>query len=204
MESVTLSTRRLLLRPFETRDIDAVLSACQDPEIPRWIPVPFPYEREHAEEFVHQVSPAGWRDDTMYNFGVFTHDGVLVGSTGLVRVALRGPERQAEIGFWTAKDQRGLGYTTEAARAVIDWGFTSLGVERMEWVAAAGNDASRRVARSLGFVLEGVQRARIVQRGTRRDAWVGALLPSDWGHQGETPYLPSPADGPTRAEGPTA
>lgn len=112
---------------------------------------------------------------------------------GLVRIAhLRTAERQAELGFWTAKEQRGKGYTVEAGRAVIDWAFAGLGVERLEWIATAGNHASRAVALRLGFVMEGVQRARIVHRGTRRDAWTGALLPSDWGRTGGTPYLPAP------------
>lgn len=193
MEPITLSTDRLLLRPFEGRDVPALFAACQDPEIPRWIPVPDPYEREDAEEFVHHTNPAGWHDDTTYNFGVFTRQGALVGSMGLVRLAqLRTAERQAELGFWTAKEQRGKGYTVEAAQAVIDWAFSGLGVERMEWVATAGNEPSRGVALRLGFVMEGLQRGRIVHRGARRDAWIGALLPSDWGRRTDTPYLPAP------------
>jgi RimJ/RimL family protein N-acetyltransferase len=193
MEPITLTTERLELRPFAESDVDAVASACQDPEIARWIPVPDPYARKDAVEFVTEVSTAGWQDDTMYNFGYFTReDGSLVGSMGLVRLAqLRSPERQAELGFWAAKEHRGKGYTAEAARAVIDWAFTDLGVERMEWVAAAGNAASRAVAESLGFVVEGLQRGRIVHRGVRRDAWIGALLPTDWGRAMETPYLPA-------------
>lgn len=163
----------------------------------RWIPVPDPYGREDAEEFVLRVNPAGWRGDTMYNFGVFTKAGELVGSMGLVRLAqLRTPERQAELGYWTVKQHRGKGYTVEAGRAVIHWAFTKTGAERLEWVAEAGNVASRAVALRLGFVLEGSQRARVVHRGTRRDAWVGTLLPSDVGLESATPYLP--ADG-TRA-----
>ncbi|MBA0049496.1 N-acetyltransferase [Streptomyces sp. AJS327] len=193
MEPVTLRTSRLLLRPFEARDLEAVRLACQDPEITRWLPVPDPYLREHAEEFVLGTSPAGWREDTMYNFGVFTLDGELTGSMGLVRIErLRTVERQAEIGFWTARERRGQGYTDEAARAVIDWAFGTLGVERLEWVAQVGNEGSRGVARRLGFVLEGVQRARIVHRGTRRDAWIAALLPTDWQRPLHTPYLPAP------------
>lgn len=192
METVRLTTERLELRPLTTADIDDVAAACQDPEIGRWIPVPVPYAREDAVEFVEHVSTAGWRDDTMYNFGVFIReDGSLVGSMGLVRIALlRTAERQAELGFWTAKRQRGNGYTVEAARAVIDWAFADLGVERMEWVATAGNEASRAVAVKLGFVMEGLQRGKIVHRGVRRDAWVGALLPADWGRDAGTPYLP--------------
>lgn len=193
METVRLTTKRLLLRPLTADDVDDVAAACQDPEIARWIPIPVPYGREDAVDFVHDVSTAGWRDDTMYNFGLFTReDGALVGSMGLVRLQLlRAAERQAEIGFWTAKEQRGNGYAVEAARAVIDWAFTDLGVERMEWVATAGNEASRAVATRLGFVMEGLQRGKIVHRGVRRDAWIGALLPTDWGRETETPYLPA-------------
>ncbi|GAA2636076.1 GNAT family protein [Streptomyces axinellae] len=192
MEPLTLRTERLLLRPFEERDVQAVATACDDPEIQRFLPVPEPYTLADAGEFVLRTSPAGWREDTMYNFGVFTHSGELVGSMGLVRLAhLRTAMRQAELGFWTAPGQRRRGYTAEAGRAVAGWAFTSLGVERLEWVAQVENEGSHAVALRLGFVEEGIQRARIVHRGTRRDARIAALLPSDWGHPQETPYLPS-------------
>ncbi|WP_329178554.1 GNAT family N-acetyltransferase [Streptomyces sp. NBC_01477] len=199
MEPTTLTTGRLLLRPLESSDVDAVLAACQDPEIPRWTTVPSPYTRAHAVDFVEQVSPHGWRDDTFYNFGVFTQEsGTLVSSMGLVRLAqLAAPGRQAELGYWTAKEQRGRGYTAEAGRAVCDWAFRSLGVERLEWVAEAGNVGSRAVALSIGFVMEGTVRAKIVQDGTRRDAWSGALLPSDWGRESATAYLPYDAGQPS-------
>lgn len=192
MEPITLTTDRLLLRALDAGDVPAVEAACQDPEIARWIPVPVPYERRNAEEFVLGENPAGWRDGTMYNFGVFTKSGELVGSMGLVRLfELHTPEHQAELGFWTVKEQRRKGYTAEAGRAVIDWAFTALGVERLEWAAEAGNVASRAVALRLGFVMEGTQRARIVHRGTRRDAWVATLLPTDLGMPLKTPYLPA-------------
>ena len=192
MEPITLTTERLILRVLRDRDIDAVHAACQDPEIPRWTPVPSPYHREHAEGFVRETSANGWRDDTMYNFGFFTHEGALVGSMGLVRLAaLRTVERQAELGYWTAREHRGRGYTVEAARAVIDWAFDGLGVERLEWLAEAGNMPSRAVAERLGFTMEGTLRAKIVHRGTRRDAWIGSLLPSDRQRSCTTPYLPA-------------
>jgi RimJ/RimL family protein N-acetyltransferase len=192
MQPVTLTTERLILRVLEDRDIDALHAACQDPEIPRWTPVPSPFLREHAESFVKETSANGWRDDTMYNFGVFTREGALVSSMGLVRLAsLYTAQRQAELGYWTAKEQRGRGYTVEAARAVIEWAFDGLGVERLEWVAEAGNVPSRAVAERLGFTIEGTLRAKIVHLGTRRDAWIGSLLPSDWQRTAQTPYLPA-------------
>lgn len=192
MEPVTLTTGRLLLRPLRAADTDAVLAACQDPDIPRWTGVPSPYTRAHAVDFVERTCPDGWRDDTLYNFGVFTREGgALVGSMGLVRPPQpAAPDRQAELGYWTAAEQRGRGYTVEAGRAVCDWALGELGVERLEWFAEAGNEGSRAVALRIGFVMEGTVRAKIVQRGTRRDAWSGALLPSDRGLPSATAYLP--------------
>ncbi|MCQ4084914.1 GNAT family N-acetyltransferase [Streptomyces sp. RB6PN25] len=193
MEPVTLTTGRLLLRPLTTDDTQAVYEACQDPEIPRWTTVPSPYTHEDATEWVERTVPSGWREDTAYNLGVFTRaGGFLVGAMGLVRLKLHEPERQAELGYWTAKEHRGRGYTVEAGRAVCAWAFDELRVERLEWVAEAGNEGSRGVARKLGFVMEGTLRAKIVHAGTRRDAWTGSLLPSDAGRESQTPYLPLP------------
>ncbi|MEE4542246.1 GNAT family N-acetyltransferase [Streptomyces sp. V4-01] len=194
MEPITLSTDRLHLRPLRPSDAGAVHAACQDPDIPRWTSVPSPYSREHAESFVARTCPEGWRDDSVYNFGVFTRaGGTLTGTMGLLRLAhLAAPDHQAELGYWTVKEQRGRGYTTEAARAVCDWAFDSLGVERLEWYAEAGNEGSRAVALKVGFVMEGTIRSRIVHEGTRRDAWSGSLLPSDRDRAAATAYLPYP------------
>lgn len=197
MEPVTLTTGRLLLRVPRPSDIPAVHEACQDPEIPRWTPVPSLYTRQHAAEWIERTTPAGWRENSAYNFGVFIKEGAedrgaLVGAMGLVRLKLDGPERQAELGYWTSKEHRGRGYTVEAGRAVCAWALGELGVERLEWVAEAGNEGSRTVAERLGFVMEGTLRAKIVHAGTRRDAWIGSLLPSDTGRESPTPYLPLP------------
>ncbi|MFD3457579.1 GNAT family N-acetyltransferase [Streptomyces sp. NPDC058691] len=196
MEPITLTTTHLLLRPFGPDDTDAVLTACQDPDIPRWTSVPSPYTREHAEDFVGRICTEGWRDDLVYNFAAVTRDeGRLVGAMGLVRLEqLQSMERQAELGYWTAKEHRGRGLTTEAATAVARWALTDLGVERLEWYAEAGNHGSRAVALKLGFRMEGTLRARIVHQGTRRDAWTGSLLPSDLGLDGGAAYLPYPGE----------
>ncbi|MGW3013931.1 GNAT family N-acetyltransferase [Streptomyces sp. NPDC001219] len=205
MKPVTLRTERLVLRPFAPSDAPALHAACQEPDIPRWTSVPSPYGVADAEKFAGTVAPESWRDDTGYHFAVVTReDGALVGATGLVHLRLRTPERQAELGYWTAKERRGRGYTVEAARAVLHWAFRDLGVERMEWRAEAGNEGSRAVARRLGFRMEGTLRAHRVYGGTRRDVWIGSLLPSDpAGEPGPsgagapavpdtTPYLPYP------------
>ncbi|MEU3714388.1 GNAT family N-acetyltransferase [Streptomyces catenulae] len=200
MRPVTLTTERLLLRPFRPSDAPAVHTACQDPDIPRWTSVPSPYTVRDAEHFTGVFSPQGWRADSDLSFAVLTRDAeTLVGAVGLVRLErLRTPERQAELGYWTAREQRGKGYTAEAAAAVVRWAFCELGVERLEWRAEAGNHGSWAVARRTGFHREGTLRGELVRGGTRRDVWIGSLLPSDLpdldtpsgGAAARTPYLP--------------
>ena len=189
MEPVTLTTARLLLRTVGPQDTDAVHAAAQDPDIQRWTTVPSPYLPEHARSFTEEIVPQGWANGSMLTFGLFLPAGrELVGMLGLTMRSMT----TAEIGFWGTKEHRGNGYVTEAAVEVSRWASTQLSVDRVEWRAEVGNDASRAVAERAGFVVEGFLRSAIVHRGVRRDAWVGALLPSDLGLPSMTPYLPAP------------
>jgi RimJ/RimL family protein N-acetyltransferase len=176
MDPVELFDARLLLRLPAERDVDAITKACQDPDIQHWIPVPVPYERTHAVEFVAS-RPERWAaDDGEMTFAVTdAADGRLLGMVGLhARDA-----SMKEIGFWTAPWARRQGVMTDAARLVCRFGFEMLGLQRVEWWARVGNEGSRRVAQKLGFTMEGTCRARLLHRGERVDAWVGGLLPGE-------------------------
>ncbi|AVH58977.1 MULTISPECIES: GNAT family N-acetyltransferase [Streptomyces] len=173
MDPVTLETARLLLRPFTPADADAVYAACQDADIQYYTPTPTPFRREDAEKYVVETAPQGWTTDRDYILGAFrTDNGALVGSFCLTKLF----QGVYELGYWAAKEQRGLGYSTEAARALCDWGFTVLAAHRIEWWAMAGNTASRALAEKLGFTLEGTLRNRSMVNGEPHDWWVGGLL----------------------------
>ena len=66
-----------------------------------------------------------------------------------------------------------------ALRLLCDWGFERLALQRIEWRAFVGNEASRTVATRAGFTMEGVARAALRHRGTYRDTWTGARLAAD-------------------------
>jgi RimJ/RimL family protein N-acetyltransferase len=178
-DAVSLRTERLLLRPWAEAEIDAVTAACQDPETQRYVPLPSPYTRADAETYILQTAPKGRAAGTDVVFGVFdTASGLPVAAVGLHRIKDLGAAHGgvAEIGYWTAPGARGRGYMTEAAREVCRWGFEELGLARIEWIAIAGNEPSWRVVEKLGFTREGLLRSWLVQRGERRDAWIGGLL----------------------------
>ncbi|MFF7476281.1 GNAT family N-acetyltransferase [Streptomyces sp. NPDC008092] len=191
MEPVTLTTPRLLLRAVGPQDTDAVYAAVQDPDIQRWTTIPSPYLAEHARSFTEQMAPDGWSEGSMFTFGVFLPTGGLAGMLALTMRSLG----TAEVGFWTAKEHRGHGYTVEATLAAARWAFTRMAIDRVEWRAEVGNRASRAVAERAGFTVEGVLRSSLNNKGVRRDCWVASLLPSDLGLPSAAPYLPAPSQG---------
>jgi RimJ/RimL family protein N-acetyltransferase len=179
MEQVEISAGRLHLRPFTVADADEVFRICQDPDIQRWTQVPSPYTAADAYEFVSRTVPLGWENRIEAIFAVCdATSGAVLASVGL-HLARGGDEEMGEIGYLCAAEARGRGVTTAAVAAVCRWGFGALGLGRIEWLAEVGNVASRRVAEKVGFQLEGTQRARLLHRGERKDAWVAGLLPSD-------------------------
>ncbi|MBO9626164.1 MAG: GNAT family N-acetyltransferase [Microbacterium sp.] len=177
MEPVTLTTERLVLRPPTSDDADAIERACQDPEIPRWTTVPSPYTRKDAEDFIRLIGE--WWDDGSEHVWSMFRDGVLVGSIGLHNIETHHTGHSAELGFWVAADARGHGYVTEAAKAVIDWGFAERGLVRIRWQAVVGNLPSARAARALGFRYEGEQRQALTGPRGRDDGWIAGLLSTD-------------------------
>ena len=174
MDPVTLETAHLRLRAFTSSDADAVYEACQDADIQYYTPVSSPYQRSDAENYVREVVPQGWATDRDYILGAFRKDNnALVGSFCLSKRS----QGVYELGYWAAKEQRGRGYSTEAARALCTWGFKALEMHRIEWWAMVGNTASRALAERLGFALEGTLRSRgIANDGKPHDWWVGGLL----------------------------
>lgn len=172
-EPVELTTARLLLRLPDERDVTAITAACQDPEIARWVPVPVPYETQHAVEFVASRKQRWSAADGEMTFAVTdAGDGRLLAMVGL---HAQDPGMR-EIGFWAAPWARGRGVMTDAARLVCRFGFDVLALQRIEWWAGVGNGASWRVAEKLGFQREGTCRRRLAHREERLDGQVAGLL----------------------------
>lgn len=84
--------------------------------------------------------------------------------------------RSGEIGFLIAPGWRGRGFATAAAGTLARWGLAELGLARVQWRAAAGNEASWRVAEKAGFRSEGWLRQAMDLSGRRVDCRVAAMV----------------------------
>ena len=105
-------------------------------------------------------------------------DGVFIGWCSLTRW---NPEfRSASLGYCLDEPAWGHGYATEAVRAVLQWAFDTLDLNRVQAEADTRNAASGRVLEKLGIVREGTLREDCVVNGEVSDSWVFGLLRREW------------------------
>ena len=157
-------------------DADDITLACQDAEIAEWTTVPTPYTRADADSWLALRRTTGdWWASPAWAVTV------LPGDRWCGNIDLR-PDGDggAEVGYLLAPWARGHGHAARALRLVCAWGFAALGLQVVTWYAYAGNAASLATARAVGFVVPDHVFPRFAaQRGTRRDSWVGTLVPED-------------------------
>lgn len=97
--------------------------------------------------------------------------------------ALDWHSRRGEVGIWLSHRARGQGLGSAALVLMLDWVFDSLELERVEMTTIPDNEQLPRLAVRLGFVREGVLRARNLERGRRVDIIFYGLLRSEWAGQ---------------------
>lgn len=105
-------------------------------------------------------------------------DGILCGAIRLKDIDSE--DRKAKIGYFIGRKYAGKGIVTSTVRAVLAYCFEQLNLNRIELRCAAGNEASKRVAERLGFVLEGMLRQEEYLNGEFVDQHVYGLLAADF------------------------
>ncbi|MFL5509066.1 MAG: GNAT family N-acetyltransferase, partial [Gemmatimonadaceae bacterium] len=139
----TLTTERLTLRPFVADDAFDVERLAGMREIAdTTLNIPHPYPHGGAAEWIRLHAPA-WIEGTSATFAIIGQKlGALVGTISLI---IKREHQRAELGYWIAPDCWNRGYATEATRAIIDFGFETLGLHRIESRHFLRNPASGRV-----------------------------------------------------------
>ena len=161
-EQPVLQTERLILRRFRLTDVDDVLAYANDEEWQRYLlPLPYPYERVHAEQFVAESFLSDWKSKTVF---AIVLDDVVIGG---INLRIHKSDQIAEMGYSISRKHWGNGYGTEAARAVVDWAFEALCLFKVSSEANVDNRRSWRVMERIGMTREGIHRS---QRPDGRDS----------------------------------
>jgi RimJ/RimL family protein N-acetyltransferase len=174
MEACILSTQRLVLRPWQQGDVDAVLAWAADERFSRFLPLPRPYLRQHAEEFVASRMQADWTTAPAF---AITLRGRTIGD---INARIEPVHARAEIGYGIAPSWWGRRYTSEAARAVVTWLFESYGLAKVLARADAENVASWKLMEAIGMSREAFHPSHRVLRGERRDEVVYGVVRENW------------------------
>lgn len=136
-----MQTRRLTLRPLIDADAVRIAALAGDWDVARMTGrVPYPYSARAARQWIDDLAPG----EIVF---AIDRDGELIGLSGFTPQ----DDGDAEIGYWIGKDYWGQGYATEAAKAVIRFGFERCGVRAFHCSHFTDNPASARVIEKLGF-----------------------------------------------------
>lgn len=174
----TLDTARLRLRPFADADADALYALQSNTSVLRYWDAPPWTDPARAQRFIaacrtmaHEGTGARVAIDRV-------SDGAFIGWCALTRW---NPDyRSASLGYCLGEAAWGHGYATEAARALLQWAFDTLDLNRVQAEADTRNAASGRVLEKAGFVREGTLREDCVVNGDVSDSWVYGLLRREW------------------------
>jgi len=131
---------------------------------------------QHAREWF-EIAANDLADGTNLELGIFDGDGsTYLGGVGLN--CFHRADNLCNLGYWVRRRAQGRGVATRAARAMSEYGLTTLRLTRIEIVVAQGNEPSMAVARKLGAQFEGLLRNRLVIGGRPVPAAMFSLAPA--------------------------
>jgi len=175
----TLQTERLWLRPFVLADAKEVQRLAGNKAIADTTAnIPHPYLDGLAEQWIssHQE---GFEAGELINFAIVLKDsGGLIGAISLMNISAQ--HERAELGYWIGKPYWNQGYGTEAARAVLEYGFSVLSLNRIHGCFLKRNPASGRVMEKIGMSYEGCLRQHDKKWEQFEDIVIYGILRSEW------------------------
>jgi len=169
---IVLPIGNYVVRSFCHEDIDALVRYANNRNV--WLNLrdlfPHPYERHHAEAWLRELNQM----NPVTAFAIATEE-ELIGGIGLHPQ----PDimrRSVELGYWLAEPYWGKGIATAAVRAMTEWGFSNLPVNRIFAYVFGWNPASARVLEKSGFTLEGRMHQAVFKDGKLTDLLVYGLV----------------------------
>ncbi|MBN1643314.1 MAG: GNAT family N-acetyltransferase [Dehalococcoidales bacterium] len=178
-EQPTLTTKRLILRPYTLSDAQEIQRLIGDRVVAdTLLNVPYPYEDGMAEDWISK-SESIFEEGKSVHFAITQREQeYLIGGIGLNNI--NHIYENAEMGYWIGKPYWGNGYCTEAARAVVKYGFDALGLSRIYAHHFTRNPTSGRVMQKVGMKHEGHLRQAVKRWDKFEDLETYGILKSEF------------------------
>ena len=177
---LTIKTERLILRPFEKSDLEAVLSYYSLAEVQRYLDWKARDKSEAKAVFeqMRKQTRLSRPGEVLTLAIVRKSDAKVMGHISLS--FMDATAAQAEIRFAVAPAYRRQGYAVEAVRAALTYGFDALKFHRIYARTAGKNEASARLLKDLGMRLEAHYREHALFQGEWDEELHFAILDREW------------------------
>jgi len=190
LETPTLVADEIVvLQPSEIDDAERYLKMVADnyDRLTQWIRVPIPPSTVEDRRKAHAADLANGADGTGY-WWLIEYDGGLAGTIALHHVERT--EKWALVGYWLAEEFTGKGIMTKSLKAVIDWAFSKLELNRVEIQASLNNPSSAAIPERLGIRRESIRRQSELINGTTLDMASYAAFADNWPPKAPARALP--------------
>jgi ribosomal-protein-alanine N-acetyltransferase len=176
--TLPIVTERLVIRRYTHDDIPDVRRFASQPSVAKVTSTRIQATEEGVRKYIDlQNSYQPFEMDEVFELAIERkEDGRVIGFLGFIRQ----DHGQGEMGWALGEEYRGQGYATEAARALMDYGFTSLGLHRIHADTGTDNAASWRIMERLGMRREGLLRGAVYEEGKWVDRYVYGILVDEW------------------------
>jgi [ribosomal protein S5]-alanine N-acetyltransferase len=174
----TLETPRLILRQLTLDDAPDYFEFSSDPEVTRFIMRPTHDSIEMTRQRLEEVlAPEFLAVHKQWGM-VLKDGGKLIGTCGLFVESKN--DKRAGMGYTLNRAYWSRGYTTEAVRAMIDYGFEQEEYNRLEAMCFLDNFGSARVMEKAGMSYEGILRQYMFIKGEYKDLKVYSIIRDEW------------------------
>ena len=177
-DQLELTTRRLLLRPLREADAPALFAMFSDPDVTRYWSSQAWTSIDAAHAMIARDHAAMAEGEHLRLALERMEDRAMLGVCTLFSFSKQC--RRAEVGYGLATHAWGRAYMDEALRALLGYGFGTLGLNRVEADIDPRNLASTRSLERLGFQKEGLLRERWIVGDEVSDSVLYGLLQRDW------------------------
>ncbi|MCH1625940.1 GNAT family N-acetyltransferase [Ferdinandcohnia quinoae] len=169
-----IETERLLLRSLKIEDAERVEELASDYDIAKTtLNIPHPYPEGSAAPFIKSMLEAE-KENKMATFAIIEKSSSSL--IGTMSIGNNTEHKRGELAYWIGKPYWGKGYGTEAAKAVIRYGFDEFGLQKVFAAAFTDNPGSWRIMEKIGMKHEGTLRNHVIKWGKSVDLHYYGIL----------------------------
>jgi RimJ/RimL family protein N-acetyltransferase len=179
-KAVFLEGKNIYLRPLDMDDLETFYVWFNNPDLRQYLLLPFPITKAGEQDFLEKAM----RDENNVILSIIVKKGdKLIGNIGLhqMHTPVNKVSKRAMLGIAIGDlEEASKGFGTEAIKLMLDYGFNSLNLHRIELTVFDFNERAFKAYKKIGFKEEGTKREALYLKGKYHDLIMMAILKKEW------------------------